>query len=190
MQQSVMRWEAAEGGLPSYVNEYARRLLATQAWIDQGGPDPTTNVPLASATPGPQPPTVPAISDGESEVDATEDGSGGQERPVVSKVQATDLIRHALDKGQWAATPAVRQGWRISVQVSTGAFVSWCLVLTPCFEGVLVWRPTKCVRCSRLGHECSGLAELACGRCQRDKKECADVGVEGKSGPRLSSSWL
>src|SRR5882724_1636789 len=85
MQQSVMRWEAAEGGLPSYVNEYARRLLATQAWIDQGGPDPTTNIAPASATPGPQPPTVPAISDGESEVDATEDGSGGQERPVVSR---------------------------------------------------------------------------------------------------------
>ena len=132
MQQSVMRWEAVEGGLPSYVNEYARRLLATQAWIDQGGPDPTTNVPLASATPGPQPPTVPAISDGETEVDATEDGSGGQERPVVSKVQAMDLIRHALDKGQWAATPVVRQGWRISVQVSPCTLVSWCLVLTPC----------------------------------------------------------
>src|SRR5882724_52001 len=60
MQQSVMRWEAAEGGLPSYVNEYARQLLPTQAWIDQGGPNPTTNVGSnapASTTTGPQPPT-------------------------------------------------------------------------------------------------------------------------------------
>ena len=77
-----MRWEAAEGGLPSYVNKYAQRLLVTQVWINQGGPDPSTNVgsnsPVSTTT-GPPPLMVPAISDGKSEVDVTEDGSGGQE---------------------------------------------------------------------------------------------------------------
>ena len=82
MQQSVMQWEAAEGGLPSYVNKYARRLLATQAWIDQGGPDSSMNVGSiapVSATTGPPQLTVQAISDSKTEVDATEDRSGGQD---------------------------------------------------------------------------------------------------------------
>ena len=38
----------------------------------------------------------------------------------------------------------------------------------------------RCQRCQALNHECYGLSDKVCGRCQRDKKTCQDVIVEGK----------
>jgi len=38
----------------------------------------------------------------------------------------------------------------------------------------------RCQRCQALNHECYGLSDKVCGRCQQDKKTCQDVVVEGK----------
>src|SRR5882672_7208569 len=56
----------------------------------------------------------PAESDGESEVDYSP-----SPRPVQPKVLRSDQVRHKLDKGPWAATPAVREGWKIYLGVSS-----------------------------------------------------------------------
>ena len=69
-------------------------------------------------TPSPVSPTDLAASNGKSEVNEADPGSGVEEQPVVSKVRAQDLVRHILDKGQWLETPAVHQGWKIFLQVS------------------------------------------------------------------------
>src|SRR5882724_4928425 len=42
-------------------------------------------------------------------------------------------------------------------------------------------RTPTCQRCQALQHECYGLPDQVCGRCQRDKKTCQDVVVVGKS---------
>src|SRR5882724_6481026 len=82
---------AVEGnsvGLHAYVSDFAKRLLAAQAWIDNGGPATSTAfnaLPNVGATPGPMPPTGVGASDGESEIDVSDPGLGGDEPPVVSK---------------------------------------------------------------------------------------------------------
>ena len=61
------------------------------------------------------PPTLPqpvAPSDGKSEVEI----SNG-ELPV-SKVRQLDEVEHMLNKGLWAGTGAMQQGWKIFVKVS------------------------------------------------------------------------
>ena len=120
-----MRWNSMGAGLPEYVSDFAKRLLAAQAWIDKGGPTTGTSV---GATTGPMRPNEHVASDGESEVDATDDGSGDTQLATVPKVRAQDLVRHVLDKGQWSETPAVRQGWKIFVQVSplSSDLRRWC----------------------------------------------------------------
>jgi len=69
--------------------------------------------------------TPKAASDGESEVDQ----SGGDHEEVPPspglsgpKVHAQDLEDVILDKGLWAATPGVHQGWRIFVGVSPSPY--------------------------------------------------------------------
>jgi len=39
--------------------------------------------------------------------------------PVVLKMVWLDKVQHTLDKGPWAATLAVHQGWKIFVEVSS-----------------------------------------------------------------------
>ena len=102
-------------GLPEYIGDFVKCLLAAQAWINKGGPTTGSSV---GVTTGPMRPTEQAVSEGESEVDATDHGSGDERLAIVPKVRAQDLIRHVLDKGQWTETPAVHQGWKIFVQVS------------------------------------------------------------------------
>src|SRR5882724_3692859 len=46
-------------------------------------------------------------------------------------------------------------------------------------DQLMTWVPT-CQRCRTLQHRCYGLAGKACGLCQRDKKPCQDVVVEGE----------
>jgi len=61
--------------------------------------------------------TLPAPSDSESEV-----GASDEELPtpkcLLSKVQLSDEVKHVLDKGTWATTPAMCVGWKIFVDVS------------------------------------------------------------------------
>ena len=102
-------------GLPEYVGNFAKCLLAAQAWIDKGGPTSGSSV---GVTTGPMQLTEQCGSEGELEVNATDDGSGDEQLATIPKVRAQDFVRHVLDKGQWTETPAVRQGWKIFVQVS------------------------------------------------------------------------
>ena len=68
-----------------------------------------------------------ATSDGELEVDQSGgDNEAGLLSPglVGLKVQTQDLEDVVLDKGLWAATPGVRQGWRIFMGVSSSPHFS------------------------------------------------------------------
>src|SRR5882724_5111495 len=49
----------------------------------------------------------------------------------------------------------------------------------------LMTRVPTCQQCRTLRHGCYGLAGKACGQCQRDKKPCQDVVVEGESSTGL-----
>ena len=114
-------------GLPEYISDFTKQLLAAQAWIDKGGPDTSTHagpVSITGMTMGHVQLTVEAASDGKSEVDATDEGSGGQEHLMVPKVWSQDHVWHVLNKGQWTETPAVCQGWKIFVQVSSSFLTS------------------------------------------------------------------
>ena len=64
----------------------------------------------------PMDPVPWAASEGVSEVEGSDDElpSLGQ---VTSKVQWLDQVKHMLDKGPWAGTPAVCQGWKIFIEV-------------------------------------------------------------------------
>src|SRR5882672_4083191 len=75
----------------------------------------------------PQALVLKATSDGKSEVDQS--GGDNEELPpsadlAGTKVQTQDLEDIILDKGPWAATPGVRQGWNIFVAVSSSPHLS------------------------------------------------------------------
>jgi len=96
-----------------------------KAWISRSA------IGTGGSTQGPAQKTA---SDGESEVDR----SGGDPDEVPPspglsgpKVHAQDLEDVVLDKGAWAATPGVRQGWRIFVGVSPSPYFLSSFVLTP-----------------------------------------------------------
>ena len=78
----------------------SQAMAESQAWVATGG------LPVADAV-------RPAESDGESEVDYSP-----SPRPVQPKVLWSNQVRHKLDKGPWAATPAVQEGWKIFLGVS------------------------------------------------------------------------
>jgi len=56
----------------------------------------------------------PAESNGELEVDYLL-----SPHLVQPKVLWSDQVQHKLDKGPWAATPAVQEGWKIFMGVSS-----------------------------------------------------------------------
>jgi len=70
----------------------------------------------------PTDPTLPAPSDGESEVGASDEELPTPKR-LLSKVRRSDEVEHVLDKGAWATTPATRVGWKIFVDVSRAVFL-------------------------------------------------------------------
>jgi len=61
---------------------------------------------------------APPASEGESEADDSDEELVPASR-LVPKVQKDDQKQHALDRGAWADTPAVRQGDQIYIQVSS-----------------------------------------------------------------------
>ena len=76
-------------GLPEYIGDFAKHLLVAQAWINKGGPTTSTHIgPVStiSTTTGPMQPTKWAASEGELEVDTTEEELGGEGLPIVPKV--------------------------------------------------------------------------------------------------------
>jgi len=62
-------------------------------------------------------PQPSSVSDGESKV-MVFDMELPSPHNVVLNVQLSVNMRHVLDKGPWAATLAVRQGWKIFIEVS------------------------------------------------------------------------
>src|SRR5882724_7054034 len=126
---NVVRWERADPPweLPKYVGEFARSLEETQVWIANGGvAAPVVVAPLLNLPP--TDPTLPAPSDGESEVGASDEELPTPKR-LLSKVRRSDEVEHVLDKGAWATTPATRVGWKIFVDVSRAVFLRssvWC----------------------------------------------------------------
>ena len=54
-------------------------------------------------------------------------------------------------------------------------------LLIGCTQGELSTWSLVCQQCQALSHECYGLPNKVCGQCQRDKKTCQDVVVEGES---------
>ena len=115
-----MRWSGSGVGLPDYVRDFSQRLVAAQSWIEKGGPDPNTSMatlPPFDVTVGLTQPTNHAASDDKSEIDVSV-GELPSPRGLLPKVRRDDQVRIALDKGNWAATPAVRQGAKIFIEVS------------------------------------------------------------------------
>src|SRR5882724_9685724 len=91
-------------------------LEETQAWIASGGvAAPVVMAPLWNLPP--TDPTLPAPSDGESEVGALDEELLTPKR-LLSKVRRSDRVEHVLDKGVWATTPAMCIRWKIFVDVS------------------------------------------------------------------------
>ena len=96
---------------------------------------------------------------------------------LVSKVWQWDQVEHTLNRGVWAAMPAMCQGWEIYVAVSDRFFFN---IISLIFhtqgkltEWVLMFQFFQMLR-----HKCYGLADKVCGRCQCDKKTCHNVVVE------------
>ena len=93
-----------------------RSLEETQVWNVSGGvAAPVVMVPLQNLPPTDL--TLPAPSNGESEV-----GASKEELPtpkhLLSKVWLSDEVEHMLDKGAWAMTLAMCIRWKIFVDVS------------------------------------------------------------------------
>ena len=115
-----MWWGGAGVGLPDYIRDFSQRLVAAQSWIEKGGPDPSASMatlPPFDVTVGLTQPTDHAVSNGESEIDVSV-GELPSPRGLLPKVHRDDQVRITLDKGNWAATPAVRQGAKIFIEVS------------------------------------------------------------------------
>ena len=80
---------------------------------------PVVMVPLQSLPP--TDPTLPAPSDSESEVSASDEELLTPKR-LLSKVRLSDEVEHMLDKGVWAMTPVTCIGCKIFVDVSQTCF--------------------------------------------------------------------
>ena len=115
-QRNVLWWERVDPPwvLPDYVGELAQHLQTMKAWI-------ATRGTMAGDPPAP----VKNASDSESEVPGSEDAPP-EELPspcqLLPKVLQSDQVEHVLDKGAWAATLAIHQGWKIFIDVSA----DWC----------------------------------------------------------------
>src|SRR5882724_7494675 len=103
-QRNVLCWERVDPPweLPDYVSDLSRALQDMGAWIAASG-----IVEQVVVAPPPTLPQPSAPSDSESEV-----GVSDKELPspqqLVPKVQQSDAVEHALDKGLWAGTGATR----------------------------------------------------------------------------------
>ena len=100
-------WELADPPweLTAYICKFAQALTENQVWIKTGGV-------AATVTVGP-PPTLarpPDTSDGKSEVGTSNREDLPSPKQVLSKVLLSDKVEHVLDKGPWAATPAMHIG--------------------------------------------------------------------------------
>jgi len=84
-----------------------------QAWIASCGIIKQVAVAAPLNLPSPQAP-----SDGKSEVGASKEKLPSPQQ-FMSKVQQSDDVKHILNKGVWAATLAMHQGWKIFVDVSS-----------------------------------------------------------------------
>jgi len=60
------------------------------------------------------------VSNGELEIKASNEALPSLQW-IVPKVKLLDMVEHTLDKGVWAAMPAICWGWEIYVMVSTPA---------------------------------------------------------------------
>ena len=105
--------------LPNYVSELGKPLQATNACITTGG----TAASATIATNVPAPPNH--TSDSKSEAPGMEDTPQEElltPHWLVPKVLQSDQVCHTLDKGAWAATPAMCQRWKIFIGVSDSYF--------------------------------------------------------------------
>ena len=115
-------WERADPPwvLPNYVSDFTQALAINQAWIETGGiTNSATANAVASDLPAPSKPQ--ALSDGESEVGASNEALPLL-RWIVPKVQLSDEVEHILDKGVWATMSATHRSWQMFVNVSTPAY--------------------------------------------------------------------
>ena len=112
MQENVRRWERADlpWVLPDYIQDFSQDLAANKAWIFQGGPTPLVTV--GAAVKG----LLSCQSEGESKV-VPSDEDLPTPRCLVPKVVLLDDIKHILNKGVWAVTPAKHQGGQIFIEV-------------------------------------------------------------------------
>src|SRR5882672_3522339 len=97
--------------LPAYVNAMALDVWAAKDWITHSAIGTGRSLQALA---------LKATSDSESEVDQL--GGDHEEVPLLPglsrlKVHSQDLEDVILDKGPWAATPGVHQGWRIFMGV-------------------------------------------------------------------------
>ena len=79
----------------------SQAVIESQAWVVAGGHAVEDTV-------------RPTKSEGELEVDYFP-----SPHPVQPKVLQSNQVQHKLDKGPWAATPAVWEGWKIFLGVSS-----------------------------------------------------------------------
>jgi len=111
-QQNVLRWEDVDPPwvLPNYVGELAQHLQTMKAWIATRG-----------TVVGDPPAPVKNASNGKSEVPGSEDAPP-EDLPsphqLLPKVLQSNQVEHVLNKGAWATTPAIHQGWKIFINVS------------------------------------------------------------------------
>src|SRR5882672_8201377 len=132
-QRNILYWEMASPRweLPEYVNAMALDVRAAKDWITHSA------IGTGGSSQAPMP---KAASDGKLEVDQ----SGGDREEVPPspglagpKVQTQDLEDVILDKGPWAATPGVCQGWKIFVAVSSlPPFFFFIFLLTPLHRAI------------------------------------------------------
>jgi len=124
-QKNALHWEQVDPPwvLPNYISELVWALQEMKAWIATSG----VAASAAVVTDVPAPPIH--ASHGESKV-----GVSDEELPtlqkVLSKVWWAEDIKHVLDKGVWAAMPAMHQGWQSLIQVI-------CLCFLPSFQLIL-----------------------------------------------------
>src|SRR5882724_285174 len=101
-QRNVLHWECVNPPweLPDYVSDLSWALQDMGAWITAGGiVEQVVVVPPLTL------PQQSAPSGGESEVGASDEELPSPQQ-LVMKVQQSDAVEHALDKGLWAGTGA------------------------------------------------------------------------------------
>jgi len=109
-----------------------------KVWIASGGINKQTLMVAPLTLPQPAAP-----SNGESKV-GTSDPELPSPRQVIPKVQQVDNVEHTLNKGLWVGTGAMRQGWKIFVDMSIPLFFFWVsqLLILSVQDHLMVCIPT------------------------------------------------